>query len=315
MKKQRVFVTGIGPISAVGIGHEEFQNGLDEGRDGRISAEFCMDRKIAVCQDFMLEDFAVSEKTYIDRCSALTLAACALTLEDSGIELAQQDLTRYGLSLGTAWGCLESLATVTERVQNKGARLAPPLVFMHSFINSPASLAAIEFGIKGPASTFSAGDLSSANALQYALDVLRDNRCDLILAGGVEALSETLLRGYGAELFADENRTPGEGACLLTLETEHSATARGAKPLAELVAVTLAGTAESALQQACEEAGLNVVPDVLPTQEIYGHTFGASGALDLTVAVLKIQSQAQKCVAVMSTGTCGRCSVMMVKAI
>jgi 3-oxoacyl-(acyl-carrier-protein) synthase len=266
----KVVITGIAPISAIGIGREDFLDGLTAGRQGirpaeRLDGAACGYPELAECLDFVVEDYLESEKTYLDRCSEFALAAVHLALEDAQIDREALEHTRFGLCLGTAYGCLDSLMNMTERVQKKGARFASPLIFTHAFANSPTSLAAIEFRIQGPTATFCVGDVSAAAALQYAFDVLRHGRADLILAGGVDVLSASLLAGI--ELAP--GLVPGEGACLLALERAEVAEARGATILAELAAV---------------EMRVSPSPTAAAPKP-WGHTFGAMLGLDLAAAI------------------------------
>ena len=86
----RVVVTGIGPICAIGIGREDFSSGLFAGREGRRAPERLQGEwpnlpLIAECLDFVVEDYLETEKTYLDRCSELVLASCALLLEKAAL--------------------------------------------------------------------------------------------------------------------------------------------------------------------------------------------------------------------------------------
>lgn len=294
-RPRRVVITGIGPIAAVGIGREDFIAGLAEGREGRrppSRIEAPADRlpQLAECLDFFVEDYLESEKTYLDRCSALLLGACALAFEDAGLDWSALDHPRVALSVGTAYGCLDSMHNVTARVQAKGLRFASPMIFTHSFANSPASLAAIEFGIQGPAATFCTGDTSSGAALQYALDLVARGRVDVALAGGVDALSDALVAAFVAD--PPRGLVPGEGACIVALEGEQEARARGANILAELAGVALAGPAgdaQAAVSAARVEAGLG--PDEAPALEppgLWGHVFGAELALRVAAALAEV---------------------------
>lgn len=286
---RRVVITGMGPISAIGIGREDFLAGLAEGREGRrapsrIEAPTERLPRLAECLDFFVEDYLESEKTYLDRCSALLLGACALAFEDAGLDWRALDHPCLGLSVGTAFGCLDSMHNVTARVQAKGLRFASPMIFTHSFANSPASLAAIEFSIQGPAATFCTGTTSSGAALQYAVDLVRQGRADAVLAGGVDALSEPLAAALGAD--PPEGVVPGEGACIMALEGEQEARARGANILAELAGVSLAGAPQAALAAALAEGSLGL--DDTPVFEppgLWGHAFGAELAVRVAAAL------------------------------
>ena len=304
--RESVVVTGIAPISAIGIGHEDFADGLAQGRVGlrpaeRLDGSAYGYASLAECLDFVVEDYLESEKTYLDRCSEFALAAVHLALEDAHVDRETLDHTRFGLCLGTAYGCLDSMMNTTERVQKKGARFSSPLIFTHTFANAPTSLAAIEFKIQGPTATFCVGDVSAAAAMQYAFDVLSHGRADIILAGGVDVLSASLLAGINLP----EDVVPGEGACLLVLERADYARARGATVLAELAAVEMRVTGPNApaiLPLSVPERGPGGEAVVLPPLHAmergaggvrWGHTFGASAALAAAAAICRLDQEAE----------------------
>jgi len=274
LTRRRVVITGLAPISAIGIGREDFAAGLREGRDGRRPPERLVEGHdlplLAECLDFVVEDYLESEKTYLDRCSELALAACALAWQDAGLDWRSLSRPLMGLCLGTAYGCLDSMQNMTDRVQTKGVRFGSPVIFTHSFANSPTSLAAIEYEMQGPTSTFCVGDVSAGSALDYAWRLVADGRAEVMLAGGMEALSVAMLGGR-----AGSQRPPGEGACVVVLESAEHAQARGAAVLAEIVACSLQEAGEGATAKEPWRA-----PEQL------GHTFGAALALDLAAGLL-----------------------------
>ena len=120
--------------------------------------------------------------------AALTLAACALALEDAGVRPGDVRPERVGLVLGTAYGPLDTMWAHTQRVQTGGIRRASSVLFLHSFVNTPISLASIEFDIQGPVACFCQGLASAGAALQFGRDLVADGHADLVLAGGVDAL-------------------------------------------------------------------------------------------------------------------------------
>ncbi len=296
--RNRVLIVGLGPISAIGIGREEFAEGIAQGRQGIHEAQSFNPEaygliQAAECLDFALEDYLESEKTYLDRCSAFTLAACKLALEDAGVRPGSIPPERVGLVLGTAYGPLDTMWAHTARVQQSGARRASSVLFLHSFVNTPISLASIEFDIRGPVACYCSGVASSAAALQFAADLIADGRADLVLAGGVDALSETLYAALEEEGRLSRGFVPGEGAALVALQSLDGAQARGATPLAEVIAVGLAtesgspvAAARAAGGRALAEAGLREgdVCAFQPPRE-YGRPFGAACAMDICAAV------------------------------
>jgi 3-oxoacyl-[acyl-carrier-protein] synthase II len=223
----RVTITGIGPVSSIGIGRKAWQAGLANGASGVSPLSlFSADHPTAEVRGFDLDAILPSVKTYLDRASAFTLAAGQLALEDAGLSADVRDRWRTGVVLGSEFGCLNTMQIYTTALQQKGARLANPLLFSHMYVNTPTSLAAIEFGLGGHHGTF-AGSGAGRQALEGAVEALQLGRADAILVIGVDAISEALYHALIAEgaLGADPL---GEGACALVLETVEFAEARGA---------------------------------------------------------------------------------------
>jgi len=231
-----VVVTGIGPVSAIGIGRAAWQAGLAGGAGGvsplsLFQADHPTAEKrggihpTAEVREFDLDAILPSAKTYLDRASAFTLAAGQLALEDAGVAPDGRDRRRMGVVMGSEFGCLNTMQIYSAALRQKGARLANPLLFSHMYLNTPASLAAIEFGLGGHHGAF-AGTGAGRQALESAVEALQLGRADVILAVGVDAISEPLYRALVAEgaLGADPL---GEGACALVLETAEAARSRG----------------------------------------------------------------------------------------
>jgi 3-oxoacyl-[acyl-carrier-protein] synthase II len=279
-----IVITGVGPISAIGIGREDFCGGLTEGRVGIRPAEIldtsALPSKLAAeCLDFHIEDYIESEKTYLDRTSAFALAGCQLALEDAGLDARSMDHERIGLSLGTGHGCMKTMHEYYARVAAKGPRFASSVLFPHSYANTPASLVSIEYRIMGPTNTVCTGAVSALSAIAYAFDLLRHDRIDAMLAGGIDSVSQPLLRGLSAQGMlspadgGEEGARPfdarrngyvlGEGAGLLVLERADRAEQRGAKPMGKLLgyglaqggAEALAAAIRAALEDAAAEPG------------------------------------------------------------
>ncbi|MGD9497337.1 MAG: beta-ketoacyl synthase N-terminal-like domain-containing protein [Armatimonadota bacterium] len=277
-ESRRIAVTGIGAIHGLGVGVEPLLAALRAGQppsDDLLAA------------DFDPEQLRESPKTYMDRCSDLALAACYLAVRDAGLgwrgaEHPGYDAERLGVSLGTAFGPLDSMLNMTGRIQQKGLRLGSPMIFTHAFINTPAALIAIEYDLQGPNMTHALGDASSGAAIAYALTALRAGRADLMLAGGVEALSEPLLAAMQARGFEG---ALGEGAAMLVLETAEYAGGRGVRPRAELRAAScLAPCRADAGERALSAAGWECAR-VIDAGAVCGHSFGAALALSAAACV------------------------------
>ncbi|HEY3377132.1 MAG TPA: beta-ketoacyl synthase N-terminal-like domain-containing protein [Armatimonadota bacterium] len=233
MMKQ-VVVTGIGPVSAIGIGREAFLEGVACGACG-VSPLSLFDGEHAAAEvrDFDLAAILPSQKTYLDRASEFALAAGYLALCDA--EVCDIERWQAGVVLGSEYGCLATMQTFTSSLQQKGARLANPLLFSHMYVNTPTSLCAIEFGLGGHHGSY-AGRGAGGQALESAVEALQLGRAELILAVGVDAISEPLYRALVAEGTLGDMAI-GEGACALVLETADHAAQRDitAYPLDDLL--------------------------------------------------------------------------------
>lgn len=232
-----VRITGIGPVSSIGIGREAWLRGLAAGQPGVSPLSlFPAEHPTAEVRDLHLEAILPSIKTYLDRASEFTLAAVALALRDAGLAPEAYARWRTGIVLGSEYGCLGTMQIFTDTLQQKGARKANSLLFSHMYVNTPTSLAAIEFGLGGHHGTF-AGHGAGQQALESAVEALQLGRAEVIIAVGVDAISEPLYRALVADgsLGAD---ALGEGACALVLEAADFAAQRGAPglPLGEIVA-------------------------------------------------------------------------------
>jgi 3-oxoacyl-[acyl-carrier-protein] synthase II len=172
-------------------------------------------------EDFALEKYLDSQKTYLDRCSALALAGCALALRDAGVAWPVNE-ERFGITLGTHLGCVETMKKFWDVAVEKGARLANPLLFSHSYFNTPISLCAIEFGLKGYHSTFCAEKYSGLEAVRAAYDAIRLSHADVMLCGGVEAVTPT-------REAVTSNEQIGEASVFFVVEEKGHALERGAR--------------------------------------------------------------------------------------
>ena len=272
MTQAPVAITGIGIVSSIGTGFEAFCQSLAEGQEAGGSLTLFEEENpppVAEARDFLLEDHIETVKTYIDRTSAFGLASCGMARRHAGWELSEEEETLSGLSLGTAWGCQDSVERCAEKLVKSGPKLVPPLVFTHSYANSPNSIISIEYSIRGFNACFAGGHACGLQAVCYATDQVRLGRSKFLLAGGADSLSRFALRGYQSlECLADQSRPfsseshgflLSEGAGVLAIEP---ASDTDRPPLGHLAGIGL-GRAEPgpngcllALQHALAESGI-----------------------------------------------------------
>jgi len=231
MNETDIVITGVGCISPLGVSLEEMSSALREGRTG-IGEIASFDASAYPCRlgaevlDLELSDFIESSKTYIDRTSAFVLAACASSLKEAHW-LGDESV---GLMLGTAWGCMDSLELFAEKLVKGNPKFVSPLPFTHSYANAPNSLASLEFKLRGFNACLTCGHISGLAAIEYACRRITLGREKRLLAGGAEALSESIFQAYclRGQLSAGDEPRPydpgskgmvlGEGAAVLALE-------------------------------------------------------------------------------------------------
>lgn len=195
------------------------------------------------CANFKLADEVPTKYPFIDRCSALAIGAAARCLKDAGVGIERTRSETIGLCFGTTWGCLDAMRTFYEKIKEGKPQFASPLPFSHSFANSPSSLLAIEFGLRGFASTYSEGHTAGLAALVSALNAIDAGTADRVLVVASDAISHGTFHHYAAEgrlaqtaadAAASKGFVLGEGAAALLLESPAALAVRGGKARATL---------------------------------------------------------------------------------
>jgi len=236
MSDAPVVITGIGPVTPVGVTRAELAAALDEGLEP------------AEIGEIDLEEYLETEKTYLDPNSELTLISAALALEDANLAITDEDAPSVGLSFGTHLGNVTTVESYCTKLREQGVKLASPLLFIHSYPNTSVSLTAMEFGIRGTSFNFNSGRWCGLQALASGADELCAGRMSVMLAAASDTYTEmTRLVALGR---------PFSGAAALVLEPADAASARGVRALAEVGGCGLASSAEGALSRALVEAAV-----------------------------------------------------------
>lgn len=147
----------------------------------------------ALVEDFRPKDFIAPMKLRrMNQLSRMALAAARLTLQDRRLDQLPYAAGEVGVSMGTAFGPVQTTVEYLNEYVEKGAGLAPPQLFAESVANAPGSHIAIDLGLQGFNVTFTQRESSFCAALMYAASQIGKGAVRAALCGGVEELNETL---------------------------------------------------------------------------------------------------------------------------
>lgn len=253
---RRVVVTGIGMVTPLGIGKEEFGRRLFSGETAIAEIKSFDTRSFpshlgAEVTNFNPRDFiSVKNMRRMDKISLMTAASARMALEDAGIQITPENRDRVGIIQGTAFGATDVTAQFAGKLLTDGPASVNPILVPNIVMNAPAGHTSIELGFRGVNTTVTHFAVSAETAIAYAAAEIRRGTADFILAGGVDILSkfyyESLTKFHalspqngGTEACHpfDKNRNgtiAGEGCGIIFLENMESAIARGRKPYCEI---------------------------------------------------------------------------------
>jgi 3-oxoacyl-[acyl-carrier-protein] synthase II len=193
------------------------------------------------------------QRVAMDPVAQMALAAARRALTQAGLLDEPDVLWGAGIYMGCALGGAETNEDGYRAHYQSTSRRARPTAVPRIMANAPAAHISIEFGIRGPSHTYSVACSSSAAAIGEAYRAVRDGYLDCALAGGAEAMltaaglvawealgvmAKEHPDGPGASVRPFDKARTGfvlsEGACVLVLECEEQARARGAVPLGEI---------------------------------------------------------------------------------
>jgi 3-oxoacyl-[acyl-carrier-protein] synthase II len=256
---RRVVVTGLSMISPLGIGTEATWQGLLAGRSGvrTITSFDPTDFPVRIAAEVRGFDPAewmpVKEVKKFDRFVHYSVAATDLALQQSGLEITEENAARVGVVVGSGIGGLPLIERTHATMTERGPRRVSPFFIPGTIINMCSGLISIRTGAKGPNSATCTACSTSAHAIGDALLYLRHGYADAIIAGGSEAVITPLAVAGFASMRATSTRNDeperasrpwdkdrdgfvmGEGAAIVILEEYEFAKRRGAPILAEVL--------------------------------------------------------------------------------
>jgi 3-oxoacyl-[acyl-carrier-protein] synthase II len=320
--KQRVVITGLGVLSPIGIGKEDYWKALLQGKSGigpvtRFDTS-SFDSKIAgELKDFAPEQFLDrKEIRRMDRFAQFGVAAAKLAVGDAALEIDKENPEDIGVVMGSGIGGIETLCDQHNILLTKGPNRISPLFIPMIISNMAAGQIAISLGLKGPNITGVTACASGTNAIGEAYLMLRRGAAEVILAGGAEApIVPVAMAGFcSMKAMSTNNDEPqrasrpfdrnrdgfviSEGAGVMVLETLGHASARGARIYGEVAGYGCTADgyhitapepegaeAARAIRIALEDAGIS--PDQVDYINAHGTSTGLNDKIE-TMAIKKV---------------------------
>ncbi|MGR5459235.1 beta-ketoacyl-ACP synthase II [Vibrio alfacsensis] len=267
MSKRRVVVTGMGMLSPVGNTVESSWKALLEGQSGIVNIEHFDTTNFSTRFAGLIKDFDCTE--YMSKKDARKMglfiqygiAAGIQALDDSGLQITEENAARVGVAIGSGIGGLDLIETGHTALVEKGPRKVSPFFVPSTIVNMVAGNLSIMRGLRGPNIAISTACTTGLHNIGHAARMIAYGDAEAMVAGGSEKASTPLgMAGFGAaKALSTRNDEPqkasrpwdkgrdgfvlGDGAGMMVLEEYEHAKARGAKIYAELVGFGMSGDA------------------------------------------------------------------------
>jgi 3-oxoacyl-[acyl-carrier-protein] synthase II len=261
---QRVVVTGLGATTPLGGDAPSTWSALLAGQSGVkvLTDDWVETLPVHIAAPAAVdpsEQLARVEVKRNDRSGQFALIAAREAWADAGIE--DMDGDRLGVVIGTGIGGVLTLLANYDLLLEKGPRRVHPLAIPMLMPNSAAAHVGLDLGARAGVHTPVSACASGAEAMSFAVDMIRSGRADVVVAGGTEAAIHQLNMAAFSQMQALSTRNDeperasrpydkgrdgfvlGEGAGVVVLESAEHAKARGAKVYAEIAS---AGTTSDA---------------------------------------------------------------------
>lgn len=260
MLMNQVVVTGVGVVSSIGSGIDEFWNSLKSGKSGitavtRFEAGDIASQVASEVTDFNPEDFMdPKEVRRNDRYTHLALAASRYALADANLSKDAIVPERTGVLIGSGIGGMETIEKQMTILIERGPRRVSPFMIPSLIANIAGGVIAIDLGAQGPNFSVVSACASGSHAIGEAYHMMQRGLADVIFAGGSEAAVTRIgfagfssMKAMSTKFNSEPTRASrpfdasrdgfvmGEGAGVLVLETKDHAVKRGARIYAEIV--------------------------------------------------------------------------------
>ncbi len=278
--RTRVVVTGVGAITPVGADVPSTWEALLAGRSGvqQLTEDWAAELPARIAAWAAVDPATVLDRVQarrLDRCEQFALVAAREAWSDAGKPQVAPE--RLGVVISSGIGGVSSTLSAYDTLKEKGWQRLSPFTVPMLMPNGAAGWVAIELGARAGVHTTVSACASGAEAIGYAIDMIRSGRADVVLAGGTEAaIIQLNIAAFAAmRALSTRNDEPerasrpfdrardgfvlGEGAGVLVLESAEHAERRGATVYATAAGVGYSSDAHHIAQPDPEGTGLRLV--------------------------------------------------------
>ena len=267
MSKRRVVITGLGMVCPVGLNVSESWGNILNGQSGiapltNLDTEGQTVKFGGSVKNFDISEYiSPKEAKKMDLFIHYGMAAGMQAIEDSGIEVTEENAERIGVAIGAGIGGLGTIEKTADLYRDKGAKRISPFFVPSSIINMVSGNLSIKYGLKGPNFAIVTACTTGTHNVGDAARLIEYGDADVMVAGGAEMSTTNCgLGGFAAaRALSTRNDDPetasrpwdkdrdgfvlGDGAGVMVLEEYEHAKARGAKIYAEVSGYGMSGDA------------------------------------------------------------------------
>jgi 3-oxoacyl-[acyl-carrier-protein] synthase II len=278
--RTRVVVTGLGAITPVGADVASTWESMLAGRSGvtPLTDDWAAELPARIAAWAAADPATMIDRVQarrLDRCEQFALVAGREAWADAGAPEVEPE--RLGVVISSGIGGVASTLAAYDTLKEKGWQRLSPFTVPMLMPNGSAGWMAIELGARAGVHTTVSACASGAEAIGYAIDMIRSGRADVVLAGGTEAaIIQLNIAAFAAmRALSTRNDEPerasrpfdkgrdgfvlGEGAGMLVLESAEHAAGRGADVYAVAAGVGYSSDAHHIAQPDPEGIGLRLV--------------------------------------------------------
>ncbi|MDX2506698.1 MAG: beta-ketoacyl-ACP synthase II [Gammaproteobacteria bacterium] len=267
MTKRRVVITGLGMVSPVGLTVSESWENILAGKSGIAPLENFDTSAFSVKFGGSVKGFDVNQylspkdAKKMDQFIHYGMAAGAQAIEDSGLEITDENSWRIGVSIGSGIGGITGIEKGFNSFLNGGPRKVSPFFVPSNIINMISGNLSVKYSLKGPNIALVTACATATHSIGDAARIIEYGDADVMITGGAEmATSQTGLAGFAAaRALSTRNDDPegasrpwdkdrdgfvlSDGAGVVVLEEYEYARARGARIYAEVLGFGMSGDA------------------------------------------------------------------------